>query len=182
MSKFKVNEAVRIKATGEEGVVKAREVVSIDAKTKHTTIQYIVKTGDGFSNWKAYNKKELAKYPTNVENPDAKYIKKVYDLPNGYKLTLVGLAETVKEYTFNADDEPITTRAKTLNIGHAIYNPNDEYNERFGFRIAKNRIKTRPFAHLYSEFTGEFNYDTVVAIMDAKAKYIAENSERFITK
>ena len=106
----------------------------------------------------------------------------MYDLPNGYKLTLVGLAETVKEYTFNADDEPITTRAKTLNIGHAIYNPNDEYNERFGFRIAKNRIKTRPFAHLYSEFTGEFNYDTVVAIMDAKAKYIAENSERFITK
>ena len=90
--------------------------------------------------------------------------------------------DDAKKYAFNADDELIPTRAKTLNIGHAIYNPNDEYNERFGFRIAKNRIKTRPFAHLYSEFTGEFNYDTVVAIMDAKAKYIAENSERFITK
>lgn len=182
MSKFKVNEEVIIKATGETGVVKAREVLGTDVETKHTTIQYVVKVGDGFNNWKAFSKKELLKTPKDVADPDAKYIKKVYDLPEGYKLTLVGLAEAVKKYSFNENDELIPTKAKICNIGHAIYNPADKYDEKFGFRIAKNRVKTRPFAHLYSEFSGEFNYDTVVAIMDAKAKYITENYERFITK
>lgn len=182
MSKFKVNETVIVKATGKEGVVKAREVVGLDTVTKHMTIQYIVKTGEGFDNWGAYGKKELSKCPKKSVNPDAKYITKVYDLPNGYKLTLVAIAQSVKELEFNVNDELVTTNAKVCNIGHAIYNPTDKYDEKFGFRIAKNRIKTRPFAHLYSEFTGEFNHDTVVAIMDAKAKYIADNHERFITK
>lgn len=182
MSKFRVNEEVVIKATGKKGIVKAREVIVTDEKTKHTTIQYIVKTDNGFENWKSYDKKELMKSPKTVPDKNTKYITKVYDLPNGYKLTLVGLTETIKEYTLDKDDNIVPTKSKVCNIGHSIYNPVDKYDSQFGFRIAKSRIKTRPFAHLYSEFTGEFNRDTVTAIMDAKAKYIYENYERFITK
>lgn len=183
MSKFKVNDVVRIKATNELGTIKAREEIVTDEATKHISIQYVVKTGEGFDKWKAFSKKEIEKLPKKPIDPYAGYIKKTYDLPNGYVLTLVAFVDTINEYTINEyTEELVTTKAKICNIGHSIYNPIDKYNELTGFKIAKSRLTTRPFAHLYSEFTGEFGYDTVVAIMDAKAKYIYNNYKKFITK
>lgn len=180
MSKFKVNDVVVVSATGEKGVVKDRDVIISNDGSRHTKIQYIVKLGNGIDCWKAFSKKELKKVPSKNKNDEKKYLTKVYDAPNGFKITLVALAETVKEMVLNDDEEFIMVKAKVCNIGHAIYNPSDVYDANFGYRIARKRIKTRPFAHMYSKFTGEFNRETVEAIMDAKAKYLINNLDNIV--
>ena len=48
-----------------------------------------------------------------------------------------------------------------------------------GKKYARHRCKHKAFASMESSFGGEFNHDTVVAIMAAKAKYIEEHIEEF---
>lgn len=180
MAKFKVNDYVIVTATGKKGVVKAREIIKSTDGTKHYDIQYIVKFDEGFDNWGAFSKKELQKQFKNTGNDD-KYITKIYDAPNGFKVTLVALTETEKYYE-DVLDTCKTMRTKYCNIGHSIYNPHDVYNEKLGYRIAKKRIKTRPFVHMSSSFSGEFNKETVEAIMDVKAAYIIRNLDKMVNR
>lgn len=191
MSKFNVNDEVIVIATGEKGVVKAKEVTTAnDGIKKNVTIQYMVKVGDGFSNWKVFYRRELQKVPKNCENTDSKYLIKIYDAANGYKVTLVALADRYEyykyEHCFDEDGKLDTIykerKGKKLNIGYSIYNPSDEYDEKIGISIAKKRSHTKPFAYMSSEFSGEFNKETIEAIMDVKAKYIIDNLDKFTNK
>ena len=51
------------------------------------------------------------------------------------------------------------------------------YSQEVGKKYARHRCKHKAFASMESSFGGEFNHDTVVAIMAAKAKYIEEHIE-----
>jgi hypothetical protein len=167
--KFKVNDRVRVKATGEVGTVKGREVLSVDG-TKHINIEYIVRVGDGFGNWKSYNRKELE--PLKRDTQEKHTYTKVYDVVDGYKITMF---TKVYSNLFNYV-------GRDLRMGYAIYSPEDEYDESIGVRIAKKRSISSPFCHMYSAFGGEFNEATVYALMDVKADYIKNNLDRFIKK
>ena len=51
MAKFKMNDVVAVKATGQRGTVMCREEVC-DKDTKHTVVSYLVKLGEGFENYR----------------------------------------------------------------------------------------------------------------------------------
>lgn len=181
MSKFKINDNVVVKATNVIGTIKGREVINFgDGKVR---VEYVVKLGDGFSNWKSFTKKELLKAkPIGDKIVPPPYA--IVDAPNGYKVTLVALVkkqEIMKVY-LNENDEydPYVREGKELSIGYAIYNPADEYNMDYGIKVAGHRAKTAPFCHLVSDFSGEFNEDTITALLNVKAKYIVENFDRFV--
>ena len=179
MSKLKTNDKVIVKTTGKVGVIKSRDMIDMgDGRVK---VEYIVKTGDGFDNWNSYSKNELEKFfPTN----EVKTIPTlVVDAPNGYKVTLVALVindRVIKPYRKNGVYDPHWHKVKYLRIGYAIYNPDDEYNHAFGVRLATHRAKKRPFCHLISDFNGEFNTETIDALLRVKADYIVRNIDKFI--
>jgi len=180
MSKIKINDKVIVKATGKVGVIKGRD--TIDLGNGRVKVEYIVKTGDGFENWNIYSKNELEKFlPTN----EVKTIPTlVADAPNGYKVTLVALItnERVLKDAYDEDGyyTPYWGKGKDLKIGYAIYNPNDEYDHAFGVRVATHRAKKSPFCHLFSDFNGEFNTETIDALLHVKADYIVHNIDKFI--
>ena len=180
MSKLKTNDKVIVKTTGKVGVIKSRDM--IDMGNGRVKVEYIVKTGDGFDNWNSYSKNELEKFfPTN----EVKTIPTlVVDAPNGYKVTLVALVtnELVLKDAYVEDIHyvPYWRKGKKLKIGYAICNPIDKYNHAFGVRLATHRAKKRPFCHLISDFNGEFNTETIDALLRVKADYIVRNIDKFI--
>ena len=168
--KFKVNDRVRIIATGEIGTVKGRDVLKIDG-TKRVKVEYVVKTGDGFNNWKPLSKKEIERVNVEVEEP--RVYTKVYDVVDGFKITMYAKVDNYRSFS---------TKGRVLRIGYAIYNPVDPYDENRGIKIARSRSRYSPFCFMISEFNGEFNADTVNALMDVKADYIKNNFDKFIKK
>ena len=179
MSKFKANDKVIVKATGKIGVIKSCDMIDIgDGRVK---VEYIVKTGNGFENWHTYSKKELEKIvPAHVNKPNPTL---VVNAPNGYKVTLVALVindKVIKPYRKNGVYDPHWHKVKYLRIGYAIYNPDDEYDHDFGVRVATKRAKKNAFCHLFSDFSGEFNTETVDALLRVKADYIVRNIDKFI--
>lgn len=170
MAKFKVGDKVIVNG-GEQGIVKGREMTKVDGDDKRIKITYIVRTVDanGDAKWASYDKKELSPYPQNVKQSE-EYVK-VYDVVDGYKITLYGNVRRIKYWNNNK-----------LSIGYSIYSPKDEFNEKQGVKIARHRSRTSPFCQMYSEFNGEFNSLTVNNIMDAKADYIKNNFDKFINK
>ena len=181
MSKIKINDKVIVKATGKTGVVKGRDVVEIpDGKIR---VEYIVKTDNGFDNWATFKKKELEKVVSVKTEKAVPTL--VVDAPNGYKVTLVAIVrnEIVWKDSFNENGlySPYARKGKDLKIGYAIYNPNDAYDPDMGIRIAAHRAKTSPFCHLISDFNGEFNKETIMALLKVKGEYISKNIEKFIS-
>lgn len=171
MSKrFKVGNRVRVIASDEIGSIMGREVIPTDEK--RVRVEYIVKTGNGFDKWKAYTRKELEPLPKK-EGGGHEYIKK-YLIGKRRWLTMYAKVET---YSASV----IGIKSRTLSIGYSICNPEDEYYEKLGVRIAKRRSSSRPFCIMSSSFTGEFNADTVDAIMNVKAAYIKDNVGKFVT-
>lgn len=180
MGKFKINDTVRVVSTGAIGTIKGREVTPVEG-TKRINIEYVVKLGEGFCNWKTFSKKELEKVRNNVEAH--KVYTNVYDVVDGYKIIMYAKVSKLDYYgwmSFLPGDNRIMQRV--LNIGYTIYCPLDEYNEQIGLKIARNRSKTHPFCTMYSTFGGEFNEETVKAIMNVKAEYIKNNFDKFIKK
>lgn len=177
MSKFKIGDKVIVKSTGKVGIIKGREVHEME--NGRVAIEYVVKTGEGFQNWNAYGKKELAKL--NLYDNEKAVPTLVVDAPNGYKVTLVAL--TKRENVWNTFDDGFNAyyrRGKRLCIGYAIYNPNDTYDEELGFRIAKHRAKKKPFCDIISGFSGEFNKETIDALLKVKGEYIAAHIDDFV--
>lgn len=168
--KFKINDRVRIIATGEIGTVKGREVIPVEG-TKRIKIEYVVKVGEGFNNWKSYNKHDLEKV-VNEDNPKNEYTA-VYDVVDGYKITM---------YAKVTNEKNLFVKERVLVMGYAIYRPEDEFDRKRGIRIARHRSRKTPFCYMYSDFNGEFNKETVEAIMDVKANYIKNNFDRFINR
>lgn len=168
--KFKINDHVIVKSTNEDGYIKAREVTPVEG-SKRINIEYVVKLGNGFNNWKSFKKDELIHYPTNTAK-DKSYTK-VYDVVDGYKITM---------YAKVISKQCLFGKVKGVKIGYSIYNPNDEYDEKLGIKIAKTRSQKEPFCTMSSSFSGEFNEPTVLAIMDVKADYIKNNFDKFLNK
>lgn len=171
MAKFKVNDRVRVIATGEVGTVKGRDITPEEG-TKRVKIEYIVKVGEGFNNWKSYSKKEIEVVRNKVEEP--RVYTKEYDVVDGYKILMYTKVENYRG--------PFDSKGRILNMGYSIYSPADEYNQERGIKIARKRSRSCPFCRMGSEFNGEFNADTVVALMDVKANYIKNNFDKFINR
>lgn len=172
--KLHVNEKVRIKETGKVGIIKSRDDVSLS--NGHVDVQYIVKEGNGISNWHSYRKNELEPIKYNASYP--KTIYKTYDIGERM-LTLCAVIN--KDYKFDKNGN-FVKKARSLDIGYSICHPIDSYNAELGMRIAKKRTVTTPFCNLYSSFGGEFRDDFVETIMDKKAEFIAQNLDNFIDK
>jgi len=184
MSKLKINDKVIVKENGKVGVIKGREIKQLtDGKVK---IEYVVKTGEGFDNWKAYRKNELER--VNPIKTEKKLPTLVVDAANGYKVTLVALLKKQNTWKYYGGDNefdfgtPYLKKGKELSIGYAIYNPNDVYDQKLGVSIATHRAKRKPFCNMTSDFGGEFNKETVEAILKVKGEYIANNIDKFISK
>lgn len=165
--KFKNGDKVIVKATGEMGVVKGRDIIKND-KDKRIVVQYIVKVGDGIHNWKAFDKKELKAVESNIEQYP-KYHLREYTNKDGRKVTLMGIV----------DKMPFDENMRVFSIGHALLHPNDEENPNMGRKIAKGRAKTRPIGYYMSFYKNDFDNDTVDAIMKRKSDYIFDNIEKF---
>jgi hypothetical protein len=182
MSKLKINDKVIVKESGKTGVVKGRDIVELpDGKVR---VEYIVKTGNGFENWGTFKKNELERVVSVKTEKAVPTL--VVDAPNGYKVTLVAIIrnETVWKDSFDENGyySPYARKGKDLRIGVAFYNPNDTYDYDFGVSIATHRAKTSPFCHLISDFNGEFNKETIDALLKVKGEYIVNNIEHFVTK
>lgn len=175
MSKFKVNDKVQVIATNEVGVIKGHETTPIEG-TKKVKIEYIVKVGNGFDKWKVYQRHELKKVINHKD--ELRVYTKIYDIIDGYKLTMYAKVNN----TFFLNDNFETRKGRKLNIGYSIYNPSDVYDEKIGISLAKRRSRTSPFCHMESKFSGEFNKETIEAIMDVKSVYIKNNIDKFINK
>lgn len=167
--KFKVNDRVRVIATGEVGTVKGREVTPVEG-TKQVNVEYVVKVGDGFANWKTFSKKEIEAIRT--DNEELRVYTKVYDVVDGFKITMYAKVNNYRTL--------YNTKERSMTMGYAIYSPEDDYNPTKGMKIARRRSRTSPFCYLVSEFNGEFNAATVEALMDVKADYIKNNFDKFI--
>lgn len=182
MSKFKIGDQVVIKKTGKIGVVKGREIMSLsDNKVK---IEYIVKLDNGFNNWSSFNRNEIKKVIEDKKGTPCHV--KCVDAPNGWKIILVGIIKREKQTYWDFDEINGVTcqhlrNGKDFRIGYAIYNPNDEWNLETGVKIAKNRAKTKPFCHMNSDFSGEFNKETIEALLTVKGEYILNNFDKFVT-
>ena len=179
MSKFKVNENVISVENGKSGVIRARDIVH---DGKMTEVKYMVDFGGGMNAWKVMEKKDLkrASKKKNVRP----YIVREYDHENNQKLIVAAAVKTKKFLvdipdTFGFCDGVYERKGKTLSIGFAIYNGTDDYDFNVGRKHAIHRMKHNPFTVMESKFGGEFNYDTVVSIMDTKAKYIKEHWNEF---
>lgn len=182
MANFKVNEVVRVKATGQTGIIKAREVSNVG--DKRIKVEYVVRLGEGFNNWKSFDKKDLEKIAKTQEK--VKTVHKFYEMTGEYEdyiLCMVAETKIEKSYQWNGDKcSVVITRNKDLYMGYSIFNPDDVFDEEKGIKIALHRLKDKPFVKMSSSFAGEFNNATIDAIMDVKAKYIIDNADKFITK
>lgn len=183
MSKFKNGDKVVVKSNGKVGVIKGREIKQLP-NSNRVKIEYVVKTGEGFENWNAYDKRDIERVKTTRRNREVPMI--VVDTDKGYKVTLVGLVTNKIIWKDRIDEngfyDTYKRNGKELSIGYAIYNPNDEYDLNFGKKIAIHRAKKRPFCQIDSEFSGEFNKETVDSLLKVKGEYIAKNIEKYISK
>ena len=180
MSKLKINDKFIVKESGKVGFIKGREVHQLtNGKVR---VEYVVKTDEGFENWNSYTKKELEKIVPAKKQKTVPTM--VVEAPYGYKITLVAVVrnELVWRDAFDEDGyySPYSRKGKDLSIGYAIYNPNDIYDPELGIRIATHRANKSPFCHLISDFNGEFNNETIEALLAVKGEYIAKNIEKFI--
>lgn len=162
--KFKVGQTVRVKESGKVGVVKSREITKCE--DNHVKVEYIVKLGDGFNNWKSFSKKELESVGVKKEMPTyPKIFKKEYKV-HGQDLMMVAVLQKMMN-------------AKWLFIGHALRSENDAYNENFAFKLAKRRAILRPITKICSIVGSDLKEEMINAIMDSKKDYIENNFSNF---
>lgn len=173
MAKFKVNQIVVRKSDGKNGIIRAREVNTVGNRTE---VKYLVDFGEGIENWQVVKRCDISPKLFDVRNP---YIIKTYEVGDGKVITMAAMVSNEKNHLTLDDMEYFKINIKSLTIGFSLYNGTDDYDAALGEKYAIHRCKKNPFATMYSYFSGEFNYETVTAIMDAKAKYIINNIDRF---
>lgn len=173
MSKLRIHEKVTHLETGKVGIIKNCEVIH---EGKNTIVKYLVDFGGGIQNWKIATRKEIKR--VNKKKNNGHIYTSCLKYKDGQELYMVGKVEKVDYLPLFTDDIPSLKGIK-LRVGFSIYNGKDEYNETIAYKIAMHRLKTCPFATMYSTFTGEFNEQTVMAILQAKAQYIMDNWNNF---
>lgn len=197
---FKIGTQVRVKETGEIGIIKGREHIT-NQENDHVRIEYVVKLGEGMDNWKSFSRRELENYTTENSNEKSIY-PQVITIPVSYEkrsIVMVGVIDKVKFDTYvksevlweNEDGESSTHpkcemfinkpfKGKCLSIGWAILHPDDKFDVFVGEKLALRRAKEQPISKLYSSFNGEFNPDIVEEILRDKSEYIFDNLEKFV--
>lgn len=75
------------------------------------------------------------------------------------------------------DGETIDQVVKGLKIGFAICNPNDEFNEDLGLKIAIGRARKNQTYALYATELGYINTKIVKAFLEQEAEYFKRNPE-----
>ena len=168
MSKIKVGDNVIVKESNLQGVVKSREIILNDKD--FPKIEYVVKLGDGFEHWGSYTRKELKRNNKPLEVKPKKY--PFYHLKtawNGYIVITVGILKDFSNFGFYR-----------LTVGHAICNPNDEFELEKGIKIASRRAKKQWFSRLLSNNRRDFTKETIEAIIKTKCEYIANNIQNFV--
>lgn len=188
---FQIGTKVRVKKSGEIGIVKGREQI-VDEKTNHVTIEYVVKFGEGMNNWKSYSRRELENVIINEEetfNPTYPQIITTHYTNNKRTIVMVGVVDKVKFDIYNkVEGENIEVfvkepfKGKCLTIGYAILHPEDEFDVLVGEQIALKRAAEHPISRLFSSFNGEFNADMVEDILRNKSEFIFDNINKFIDK
>lgn len=172
---FQIGTKVRVKETGEIGIIKGREF--INNTQHHVKVEYIVKLGEGFDHWKSFSRRELENIPQPSEASTSIY-PKIFTSQfsrNERTLLMVGIVEKIKTNSQNK-------KTKRLKIGWAIQHPEDNFDVNVGTKLAIKRAKECPISRITSEFNGEFNEDMVVNTLRNKAEFIFNNIEKFINK
>lgn len=181
MSKIKIGDRVRVKQSGVVGTVMGREQKALDDKL--VQVEYVVKTGEGFASYKAFLRKDIEKVPTAEPKKDEKTYPRIYNYEHkcadGRTLVLTGVVDTFRELVL---DEIAKVKKKYLSVGYAICHPSDENNREIGAEIALGRAYNKPLAYFETPFVGEFREDFVSIVLQAKAKFVEENIDRFIER
>lgn len=188
---FKVGTQVRVKKSGEVGVIKSRELIT-NKENDNVIVEYVVKLGEGINNWKSFSRRELENIP-NKQSEEERVYPQIITSQHTYNkrtIVMVGVVDKVKidtyekhQYTINTDTEIFVKKpfkGKCLSIGWAILHPDDDFDVLVGEKIALRRAKEHPISRLYSSFNGEFNTDMVEEILRNKSEFIFDNIEKFI--
>lgn len=182
MSNLKKGKRVRLKSTGECGVIRDIERVKQN-EGKREDVMFLVKMDR--TGWVTCDRKALdllvpAKLEINTVYPKRHVLqKKIGDRI----VTVVGEVDILKNIPISTIDGDTTIiengKAKRLAIGWAICHPDDKPGD-FGVLLALKRTQKRPMAEYYTSYMGEFRDDIVGAILDVKMRYIENNLDKFI--
>ena len=184
--KFKIGDKVRDKESNEIGTVIAHEQVKLE--DKKVAIQYIVKFGDGFENYRPYTRKGLELVNTD-EKPVIPAYPKTYSHTQKCKdgkrtIVMVGVIGKCRDYKFNYLNplSNFSIKKKILSVGYAICHPDDENDFFVGLKLATKRAFEKPISYLETPFMGEFTEEFVNLILKNKADFIEKNLEKFINR
>ena len=181
MSKIKIGDQVRVKQSGVVGIVIGREQKALD--NKRVQVEYVVKTGEGFANYKAFLRKDIEKIPTAEPKKGDKTYPRIYNYEHkctdGRTVVLTGVVDTFRELVLG---DILNAKKKYLIVGYSICHPSDENNKEIGAEIALRRAYNKPLAYFETPFIGEFREDFVSIILQSKAKFVEENIDRFIER
>lgn len=192
MSKIKIGDKVRIKESGLTGVIVAREQQKIDGG-KTTKVEFIVKTGNGFENYAAYDRKEIERVFSLPTGGEQSTYPRVYNYEHqcadGRTIVLTGIVNKYNEQVTERENygdfsilHTMRAKKKSLAVGYSICHPSDSHDKNVGAEIAYNRAIHKPLAYFESDFVGEFREEFVTVVLTAKAKFVEENIERFINR
>ena len=187
MSNLTKGKKVRIKATGEIGVIKDFERIKRQSG-KMEDVTYLVKLSDK-AGWVQCQRNNLQLLVDVSENKERVYPKTyVYEetIPeNGRTITVVGVVDVASIPHYLPYEKRVTEKAykcKTLSVAYAICHPEDEYDHDYAVKLATKRCDWRPMAEYTSPQTGEFRPDIVDAILKVKCEYIKNNIDKFTNR
>lgn len=180
MSNLKKGKKVRLVTTGELGIIKDIERVKCSDGI-HVDVTYLVKMLDR-PGWITCGRKALQLIP----NPP-KESEPIYSLKRKVEnrvITVVGVVTAMRDailYDFDGNrltGRTVNGQAKRFCVGWAICHPDDKDTD-YGTKLARRRCEERPLADYYTPFMGEFREEMVMAVLETKLNYIAENIEKF---
>lgn len=187
MSNLTRGKKVRIKATGEIGIIKDIDRIKRQTGEKED-VTYLVKLCDK-AGWVQCQRNCLQLMVDVSKNKERAYPKTyVYEetIPeDGRTITVVGVVDVVSIPHYLSDEKRVTEKAykcKTLGVAYAICHPEDEYDHDYAVKLATKRCDWRPMAEYTSPQTGEFRPDIVEAILKVKCEYIKSNIDKFIER
>lgn len=197
MARLKVGQTVKVKANGCVGEIVNTRL--LQEGEKRVRILYTVNYRDFDNRLQVceLEKREIeviSRKANEVEDGKKRnlYICSIKG-PGGRTITTVGVVETLKLPTtvreeviaYGHDGQVIydtNVKRKCLAIGYSICHPNDENDSEYGEELAMKRSFTRPMTILTSPFSGEFREDFVRLVLEHRARYIADNIDKFTEK
>ena len=180
MSNLKKGRKVRLVSTGELGIIKDIERVKRSDGIR-VDVTYMVKMLDR-PGWVTCGRKALQLIPNPPKETEHRYI--IKKTVRNRVITVVGAVIVIKDtplYEFDGDRYTgyrLHGQAKRLCIGWSICHPDDKDTD-YGTKLARRRCEERPLADYYTPFMGEFREEMVMAVLETKLNYIAENIEKF---